>query len=85
MRISFFMSGFLVFSFGILLMLPSIVMNASATEIKTTNQALSTITGRVIREVGSINADASTFSKISAWLVIIGLILMAVSLLFKFV
>ena len=85
MRISFFMSGFLVFSFGILLMLPSIIMNASATEIKTTNQALSAITGRVIREVGSVNTETSTLNRIPAWLVIIGLILMAISLLFKFI
>ena len=85
MRVSFFMSGLLVFSFGILLMLPSIVMNTSGSEIKTTSQAFVTITGNVMKEIGSIDTEASTLSKIPAWLVIIGLILMAISLLFKFV
>ena len=85
MRVSFFMSGLLVFSFGILLMLPSIVMNTSGSEIKTTSQAFGTITGNVMKEIGSIDTEASTLSKIPAWLVIIGLILMAIPLLFKFV
>lgn len=86
MRSSLFTAGFLVLAFGIILLLPSIVLNASGTNIQTKGQAVSLIVGNVVKDL-SANPDdinkAGLLSKLPALLVVIGLILMALSFLLK--
>lgn len=86
MRGSLFFVGFLVFALGIVLSLPTIILNASASNPQTKTEAVTLIVGNVVKDVSSMNSysPSSLFGKIPSLLVLIGVVLMAIALLFKF-
>lgn len=87
MRGALFMSGFLIFSFGMVLLLPSIIIDAAGSNIQTKGQAMSFILGNVAK---NLNTNANDFSranllqKLPSLLVLVGLVLMVISFLIRF-
>lgn len=89
MRASLFLAGFMLFSFGIMFVLPTIIMNASSEAINTKTEALTFFAGHVIKEVSTINAKdesmpSTLIGVIPALLVLVGLILMALAFILRF-
>lgn len=87
MRSSLFIAGFLIFAFGMILLLPSIVLSAASSNIQTKGQAVSLIVGNIVKDLSGTNPNdltkANLLSKLPALLVAIGLMLMLISFILK--
>lgn len=86
MRGSLLISGFFIFSLGIILSLPAIILSASGSNINTKTEAVTLMVGNVVKDVSNINSykGMGVLGKIPALLVVIGLALMILSILFRF-
>lgn len=80
------MSGFLIFALGIVLSLPAIILNASASDVQTKTEAVTFIVGNVVKDARSINSysPSSLLGRIPSLLIVIGLVLMLIAFLFRF-
>lgn len=91
MRGALFLLGFLVFALGIVLSLPTIVLNAAGSDIQTKGQAITFIAGNVVKDVSSLSSkdsytgenQTSFLSKIPSLSIVIGLVLILLAFLLK--
>lgn len=85
MKSSILHSGLLLLSLGIILSMPSLVLDASNTKIETSGQAISFITGNFITNLKDTGTQpGSIVESIPNLLVIIGIILIILYFAFRF-